>query len=261
MNQLAKLGFAQSYTYFTWRDTKEELTEYLTELAETELAEFYRPSFWPNTPDILPPYLQTGGRPAFRIRLALAATLSSLYGIYSGYELCENAALPDREEYLDSEKYEIRVRDWNAPGNIKEDVTALNRIRRENPALQDWRNATFYRADDDEVIFYGKQSGDNILFIAINLDPFAARDPMLWLPTGDYGLADDEPYEIEELLGQTKHEWRGSSHRWRLDPQLNPAAIFRLRSGRLGPPIHPGPGLPGPKSPHGQSRPDVRNKN
>ena len=254
MNQLAKLGFAQSYTYFTWRDTKEELTEYLTELAETKLEEFYRPSFWPNTPDILPPYLQTGGRPAFRIRLALAATLSSLYGIYSGYELCENAALPDREEYLDSEKYEIRVRDWNAPGNIKADVTALNRIRRENAALQDWRNVTFYRADDDEVIFYGKQSGDNVLFIAINLDPLAARDPVLWLPTGDYGIPDDEPYAIEELLGQTKHEWRGSPHRWRLDPQLNPAAIFRLTL----PNESHGPGSPGPGGIGGPRRPDLK---
>jgi len=228
MNQLAKLGFSQSYTYFTWRDTKAELTEYLTELAQTEMAEFYRPHFWPNTPDILTLYLQTGGRPAFRIRLALAATLSSLYGIYSGYELCENDALPEREEYLDSEKYEIRVRDWDAPTNIKADVARLNRIRRENPALHDWRNVEFYRADDDQVIFYGKRAGDNIVFAAVNLDPFAAHDPTLWFPTGALGIADDEPYDIEELLDRTKHVWRGSSHRWRLDPQTNPAAIFRL---------------------------------
>ncbi|MBD5635172.1 MAG: alpha-1,4-glucan--maltose-1-phosphate maltosyltransferase, partial [Candidatus Eremiobacteraeota bacterium] len=228
MNELAKIGFTQSYTYFTWRNTKAELTEYATELATSEMAEFYRPNFWPNTPDILPPFLQTGGRPAFRIRLALAATLSSLYGIYSGYELCENEGLPGREEYADSEKYEIKVRDWNAPGNIKGDVATINRIRRENPALQDWRNVSFYRADDDAVIFYGKRRGNNVLLIAVNLDPFAAHDPLLWLPTGDFAIADDETYEIEELLGATKHDWRGSAHRWRLDPQINPAAIFRL---------------------------------
>jgi starch synthase (maltosyl-transferring) len=228
MNELAKRGFSQSYTYFTWRTTKAELTAYATELAQSDMASFYRPSFWPNTPDILPPFLQTGGRPAFVIRLVLAATLSSLYGIYSGYELCENAALPGREEYADSEKYEIKVRDWDAPGNIKTELARLNAIRRANPALQDWRNVRFYRADDDAVIFYGKRTGANVLFIAVNLDPFAAHDPLLWFPTGDYGIADDEPYVLEELLGSTKHAWRGSPHRWRLDPQTNPAAVFRL---------------------------------
>jgi starch synthase (maltosyl-transferring) len=222
MQQLAKLGFTQSYTYFTWRTTKAELTEYSEELSGPVLSEFYRPNFWPNTPDILSPVLQTGGRPAFLSRLVLAATLSS------GYELCENAALPEREEYLDSEKYEIRVRDWDAPGNIKPQIAQINRIRRENAALQDWRNVTFYRADDEQVIFYGKQTEESVLLVAVNLDPFAARDPVLWVPTGDFKIADDEPYELEELLGETRHVWRGSPHRWRLDPQLNPAAIFRL---------------------------------
>jgi len=228
MNELAKRGFSQSYTYFTWRTTKAELTAYATQLARSDMAQFYRPSFWPNTPDILPPFLQSGGRPAFVIRLVLAATLSSLYGIYSGYELCENAALPGREEYADSEKYEIKVRDWNAPGNIKAEIGRLNAIRRNNPALQDWRNVRFYRADDDAVLFYGKRTGGNVVFVAVNLDPFAAHDPLLWFPTGEYGIADDEPYALEELLGSTKHEWRGSAHRWRLDPQINPAAVFRL---------------------------------
>ena len=228
VQRLAKLGFTQSYTYFTWRTTKVELTEYLEELSQPELSDFYRPNFWPNTPDILMPFLQTGGRPVFLVRLVLAATLSSLYGIYSGYELCENAALPEREEYLDSEKYEIRVRDWGAAGNINAQIAQINRIRRENAALQDWRNVTFYRADDEQVIFYGKQTEDHVLFVAVNLDPFAAHDPLLWVPTGDFEIADDEPYELEELLGETRHVWRGSPHRWRLDPQLNPAAIFRL---------------------------------
>ncbi len=229
MNELAKGGFSQSYTYFTWRNTKADLTEYATELAETEMAEFYRPNFFANTPDILPPFLQTGGRAAFRIRLMLAATLSSIYGIYSGYELCENAALPGREEYLDSEKYEIRVRDWNAAGNIKGDIANINRIRRENPALQDWRNVRFYRADDDAVLFYGKRRGGNLLLIAVNLDPFVARETTLWFPTGDFGLADEESFEVEELLGGgPKEAWRGSPHGVRLDPERNPVAIYRL---------------------------------
>jgi starch synthase (maltosyl-transferring) len=151
-----------------------------------------------------------------------------MYGIYSGYELCENAALPGREEYADSEKYQLVNRDHNAPGNIKDDVTRINRIRREHPALGDWRNLTFYRADDDDVIFYGKRTGDDTILVAVNLDPFAARDPLLWLPTGELGLADDEPYVVEELLGGTRHEWRGSPQRWRLDPAVNPAAIFSI---------------------------------
>ena len=196
------------------------------------MAEFYRPNFFANTPDILPPFLQTGGRPAFRIRLVLAATLASVYGIYSGFELCENAALPGREEYLDSEKYEIRVRDWNAPENIVQDVARINRIRRENPALHDWRNVEFYRADDAMVLFYGKASGDNRIFVAVNLDPFAPHETTLWFPTGDLGLADDAPYVVEDLLTGGRSQWRGSPHGVRLDPQDNPAAIYRLRIPR-----------------------------
>ncbi len=230
MNELAKLGFTQSYTYFTWRNTKAELTAYVEELAHGESAEYYRPNFFVNTPDILPPYLQTGGRPAFIIRLVLAATLSSLYGIYSGFELCENQALAGREEYRDSEKYEIRVRDWKAPGNIVTEIERVNRIRRENVALHDWRNVRFYRADDDAVIFYGKRHGDNVILVAVNLDPFAARETTLWFPTGELGLSDDEPYEVEELMrpvAATRR--RGSPHGVRLDPERNPVAIYRLR--------------------------------
>jgi len=174
--------------------------------------------------------LQTGGRPAFIIRLVLAATLSSLYGIYSGFELCENVALPGRQEYADSEKYEIRVRDWNTSGNIIEDVRRLNRIRRENPALHDWRNVRFYRADDDAVIFYGKRRGDNMILVAVNLDPFAVRETTLWFPTGELGLADGDPYEVEELFGASGTALRrGSPHGVRLDPVRNPAAVYRLR--------------------------------
>lgn len=228
MRRLAKAGFSQSYTYFTWRTTKDELTAYVTELADPEIADIFRPNFWPNTPDILPPFLQRGGRPAFRIRLALAATLASSYGIYSGYELCENAGLPGREEYADSEKYALRPRDYDVSESLAPEIARINAIRRDNPALHDWRNVTFYRADDDHVIFYGKRTGTNLLLVAVNLDPFAARDALLWLPTGELGIRDDEPYALEELLGETRHVWTGSAHRWRLDPQANPVAIFRM---------------------------------
>jgi len=229
MAQLAKLGFSMSYTYFTWRNTKAELTTYVTELASGEQAQYYRPNFWPNTPDILPPFLQTGGPAAFRIRLVLAATLSSLYGIYSGYELAEAAPLPGREEYLDSEKYQLRARDYGATGSLAPEIARINAIRRAHPAFSDFRNVTFYRADDDAVIFFGKRRGDDLVLVAVNLDPFAARDALLWLPTGDLGLRDDEPYAIDELLGETSHVWNGSAHRWRLDPQINPAAIFHVK--------------------------------
>ncbi|MBC5801166.1 MAG: DUF3416 domain-containing protein [Candidatus Eremiobacteraeota bacterium] len=234
MKELAKLGFTQSYTYFTWRNAKAELTAYVEELVNTEMADYYRPNFFANTPDILPPYLQTGGRPAFIIRLVLAATLSSLYGLYSGFELCENGALAGREEYADSEKYEIRVRDWNAPGNIIEEIRRVNRIRRENPALHDWRNVRFYRADHEAVIFYGKRRDDSTILVAVNLDPFAVHETTLWFPTGELGLGDGDPYEVEELLGAAAAaaQRRGSAHGVRLDPARNPAVIYRLRLTR-----------------------------
>ena len=148
------------------------------------MAEYFRGNFFANTPDILPPILQQGGPPAFRMRLALAATLSSLYGIYSGYELCENAAIPGTEEYLDSEKYEIKVRDWNGPGSIAAYVARLNRIRRENRALHEYRNLAFYESDDEHVLCYGKRSADgaNVVLVAVNLDPFAPHEARVRLP-------------------------------------------------------------------------------
>src|SRR5579863_1738652 len=173
MKALAKAGFTQSYTYFTWRNTKFELTDYLTELTQTPMKEYFRPNFFTNTPDILSPVLQTGGRAAFKMKLVLAATLSPSYGIYSGFELCENNAVPGTEEYLNSEKYEIKVRDWNQPGNIKEFIGRVNRIRHENPALHRLRNLRFLPADNDQILFYSKTAagGSNILLIAVNLDP------------------------------------------------------------------------------------------
>ncbi len=229
MAELAKIGFSMSYTYFTWRTTKAELVQYLTELTQTDLAEYYRPHFWPNTPDILSPYLQSGGVAAFRIRFVLAATLASGYGIYSGFELAENDALHSREEYADSEKYQLRHRAFDAPGSLAPEIARINAIRRTHPALHDWRNLAFYRADDDAVLFYGKRSGDDLIFVAVNLDPFAERDVLLWFPTGDLGLRDEDAYDVRELLGETSHVWSGSPHRWRLDPQTSPAAIFYVR--------------------------------
>src|SRR6185369_4462949 len=158
MKTLAKAGFTQSYTYFTWRTSKHELTEYFTELTQTEMREYFRGNLFTNTPDILPFHLQTGGRSMFQIRAVLAATLSSVYGIYSGFELCENTPIPAREEYLDSEKYQFKERDWSAPGNIKDLITKLNRIRRENRALHFYDNLRFHPVDNEALLFYSKMT-------------------------------------------------------------------------------------------------------
>jgi starch synthase (maltosyl-transferring) len=232
---LAKVGFTQSYTYFTWRNFKRELTEYFTELTRGEMAEYFRGNLFANTPDILPPILQEGGPPAFRMRLVLAATLSSLYGIYSGYELCENAAIPGTEEYLDSEKYEIKARDWNAPGNIRDYVARINRIRRENRALHEYRNLVFHESSDDQVLCYGKRSfdGGNTVLMVVNLDPFSARESDIRVPLEDLGIGPDEPFQAHELITDERRLWRGPTQRVRLDPLVEPAAIFRLE--RFGP--------------------------
>jgi len=230
MQAMAKVGFTQSYTYFTWRNFKSELAAYFSELTRTEMAEYFRGNLFTNTPDILPPILQTGGRPAFKLRLALAATLSSLYGTYSGYELCENAAIPGTEEYLDSEKYEIKVRDWNAPGNIKDYVGRLNRIRRGSRALGEYRSLRFYDSDDDNILFYGKQSADgaDTLWMAVNLDPFEGHDARLALPMGELGLDPGDRLQVHELITDQRQLWRGPAHAIRLDPRDEPAAIFRV---------------------------------
>jgi starch synthase (maltosyl-transferring) len=230
MQALAKLGFTQSYTYFTWRNFKQELTDYLTELTRGEMAEYFRGNFFTNTPDILPPILQQGGPPAFKMRLALAATLSPLYGIYSGYELCENVAIPGTEEYLDSEKYEIKVRDWDRPGNIKAYVTRINGIRRENRALHEHRNLVFHESDDEHVLCYGKRSADggNTVLVAVNLDPFAPHEALVRLPLADLGIGPDEPFQAHELIADARRLWKGPTQRIRLDPGTEPAAIYRL---------------------------------
>jgi starch synthase (maltosyl-transferring) len=230
MQALAKVGFTQSYTYFTWRNFKAELIDYFTELTQTEMAEYFRGNLFTNTPDILPPILQQGGRPAFKMRVALAATLSPVYGIYSGYELCENAAVPGTEEYLDSEKYEIKVRDWDAPGNLKDYLARLNQIRRDNPALQAYRNLRFYESDDESILWYGKRSADgtNAILVAVNLDPFEAHEARVHLPLAELGIGAEDRFVAHELLTDQRHLWKGGTQAIHLDPRVEPAAIFRV---------------------------------
>ncbi len=230
MRMLAKVGYSQSYTYFTWRNFKQEITEYLTELTQSPVAEYMRPNFFPTTPDILPEFLQNGGRPAFVTRFVLAATLSSVYGIYNGYELCENAAIPGKEEYLHSEKYDYKVWDWDRPGNIKELIAAVNRIRRQNPALHELTNLRFYPADDDNILFYGKMTADraNMILVAVNLDPFDAHAANLEIPLEDLGLAEHDNFVVEDLLTGAKHLWSGARHAVQLDPATNQAMILRV---------------------------------
>jgi starch synthase (maltosyl-transferring) len=229
MKVLAKAGFTQAYTFFTWRNTKYELTEYLTEITKTPMQEYFRPNFFTNTPDILPPILQQGGPPAFRMRLILAATLSSSYGIYSGYELCENAAVPGTEEYLNSEKYEIKVRDWHQPGNIRELIARVNQIRRENLALQDFLNLRFLETDSDDIICYAKWSPDrsNVIIIAVNLDPFSAHYCTAVVPPEVIGAGSGQHYEVTDLLTGASYLWSDRNY-VRLDPSVQPAHILRV---------------------------------
>ena len=231
MKALAKAGFNQSYSYFTWRNSKRELIEYFTELTQTEMSEYFRANLWPNTPDILPFVLQDGGRPAFMIRVLLAATLSTLYGIYSGYELCENEALPGREEYLDSEKYQWKERDWNAPGNIKDWIAQLNKIRKENRALQSYNNLRFYHADNDAILFYGKMTAarDNIILIVVNLDPHRKQNSYIDVPIDQFGHMESDVYQVHDLLSDARYTWRGRQNYVELDPEIQPAHVFRVR--------------------------------
>ena len=231
MKALAKAGFNQSYTYFTWRTTGPELTEYFTELTQTEMRNYFRGNLWPNTPDILPVHLQEGGRPMFMIRAVLAATLSSVYGIYSGFELCENDALPGREEYLDSEKYQWKERDWDAPGNIKDWITQINRIRQENRALHLYDNLRFYRADNSAILCYAKmtEARDNIIVVVVNLDPSRSQNSYVYIPLADFGPMDSDTYQVHDLLSDARYLWRGERNYVELNPAYQPAHIFRVR--------------------------------
>ena len=231
MKALAKAGFNQSYTYFTWRNSKHELIEYFTELTQTEMSEYFRPNLWTNTPDILPFVLQEDGRPAFMIRVALAATLSTLYGIYSGYELCENEPLPGREEYLDSEKYQFKERDWNAPGNIKDWIARLNKIRKENRALQFYTNLRFHDADNDAILFYSKMTAarDNIILVVVNLDPHRKQNSFVYVPIESFGQMENDVYQVQDLLSGATYTWRGRRNYVELDPDIQPAHVFLVR--------------------------------
>lgn len=229
MRLLAKAGFSQSYTYFTWRNTKAELTEYLEELTRSEMAQYYRPNFFANTPDILPFFLQTGGRAAFRIRLVLAATLSGVYGIYNSFELAEAAALPGREEYRDSEKYEFKAWDWDRPGNIKDDIARLNRLRHQNPALQLFDNLRFHEASHGDVLFYSKMTPDrrNRILVAVTLDPHRPVRTDLVFPLAELGLAPGG-FVTEELFSGWRQEWAGARHTIDLNPAAQPALVWRV---------------------------------
>ena len=230
MQMLAKVGYSQSYSYFTWRNFKGELIDYLTALTQTPVKDYLRPNFFPSTPDINPPYLQSGGRPAHMVRMVLASTLSSVYGIYNGFELCEATPIPGKEEFLHSEKYDYKVWDWDRPGNIKDFITRVNRIRRENAALHEFENLRFYPADDDNILFYGKMTDDrsNMVFIAVNLDPFDSHVAELELPLEAMGLKAGDTFQVEELLTGRKHLWRSAKQGVKLEPDVNPVEIFRI---------------------------------
>ena len=231
LGRLAKVGFDQSYTYFTWRNTKPELTQYLEQLTTGEIAEYLRPNFWPNTPDILPQYLQFGGRPAFFARLVLAATLSSSYGIYGpAFELCIAEGVEGKEEYLDSEKYEIKDWDREAPGNIRGLVERLNRVRRENSSLQNIRSLRFCDVDNDMLIAYVKSSPemDNVTVTVVNLDPHHKQSGWVRLPLTELDIDERQPYMAHDLLSNDKYIWQGQRNYIELDPALLSAHILRI---------------------------------
>ena len=231
MKWLAKAGFTQSYTYFTWRNFKDELIEYFTELTTPPVSDYMRGNLFTNTPDILPYFLQESGRAGFKIRAVLAATLSSVYGIYSGFELCEATAIPGKEEYFDSEKYDYRVWDWDRPGNIRADIARINQIRREHPALHEYDNLRFYWSDNPNILVYGKQSADkqdNIL-VVINLDPFQSHETMIHFLLDDFDMPAEEQYEAHDLISGDRFFWTGASQYVRLDPATESAHIIHLR--------------------------------
>lgn len=232
MYRLAKVGFSQSYTYFTWRNTKAEITQYMNELVKDAPRDYFRPNFWPNTPDILPEFLQYGGRAGFMQRLVLAATLSSNYGIYGpAFELCESAALEGKEEYKDSEKYEIPLRNWDAPHNLRDFISLVNEIRHDNPALQSTWNLRFLEADNEFVLFYAKYDDDfdNVILVAVNLDPYNKQGTWLHMPKREFGVEENHPFLVHDLLGDDHFIWHGERNYLELDPSVLPARIFKLK--------------------------------
>ncbi len=233
MYRLAKLGFTQSYTYFAWRNTKEELTGYLTELTRTEVCEYFRPNLWPNTPDILTEYLQAGGRPAFITRFVLAATLGASYGIYGpAFELCENRPLVQgREEYLDSEKYQLRHWEIDRPDSLRDIIARVNRIRREHPALQTNHNLRFHATDNPELIAYSKSTDDNTdtILVVCTLDPHYKQAGWTALDLAALGVSAEQPFQVHDLLTDERFIWHGARNYVELDPHILPAHIFEVR--------------------------------
>jgi starch synthase (maltosyl-transferring) len=231
MHRLAKLGFTQSYTYFTWRNSKQEITEYFTELTAHHSRDYFRPNVWPNTPDILHAALQHGGRPEFIARVVLAATLSANYGLYGpAYELMEaKPREPGSEEYLNSEKYEIKRWDLGRADSLKGIISRLNSIRRENPALQsDW-SLKFHPVDNPQLLFYSKKEEQNVILVAVNLDPHRVQSGWVKLDLDELGIPHDETYQVQDLLGGGQYQWKGALNYIELSPHLLPAHVFRVR--------------------------------
>ena len=230
MKRLAKVGYNQSYSYFTWRNAKWELEEYLKELTTEECAEYMRPNFFVNTPDINPRYLQTSGRPGFRTRLALAATLGGNYGVYSGFELCEFLPVPGKEEYLNSEKYELRAFDWRAEGNIRDDIAFFNDLRRTEPAMRDFRSLQFFNFWNDQVLYYAKRTADrrSYLLFMVCLDPFNAQGGHFEVPLWELGLPDNGTVQVEDLVHRHGFAWHGKMQHWWIDPKECPYRVFRI---------------------------------
>jgi starch synthase (maltosyl-transferring) len=233
LNRLAKIGFTQSYNYFPWRNSKDEITAYFTELSQSPLADFLRPNLWPNTPDILTEFLQHGGRPAFMIRLILAATLGPSYGIYGpAFELCANTPRePGSEEYLDSEKYQLRSWDLNSPDSLEELITRVNRIRRENPALQFNHHLKFHSTDNPQLLAYSKSTkdGSNTVLVVVNLSPHFVHSGWIELTLEELGVTARQSFQMHDQLTDRRFLWQGTRNFVQLDSQILPAHIFRLR--------------------------------
>ncbi|MBS0182610.1 MAG: alpha-1,4-glucan--maltose-1-phosphate maltosyltransferase [Nitrospira sp.] len=234
MYRLGKVGFTQSYTYFAWRQTKSELTQYFTELTETDVREYFRPNLWPNTPDILTEQLQHGGRPIFMSRFILAATLGTSYGIYGpAFELMESR--PQKagsEEYLDSEKYEVRAWDRDRADSLRELIGRVNRIRRENAAFHNDENLMFHHVDNEELVVYSKRSVDgvNVTLTVVNLSPHSVHSGWVHLDLGALGLQADKPFQVKDLLTEAYYTWQGPRNYVQLDPHVLPAHIFLVQS-------------------------------
>lgn len=232
MYALAKRGFNQSYSYFTWRNTKSEIVEYFTELSQPPVSDFYRPNLFVNTPDILHETLQHGGRAAFMVRAILAATLGPSWGIYSGFELLDGEGIEGTEEYRDSEKYQVRRRDWDAPGNIKPLIRTLNRLRREHTSLQFMHDLWFLPVENEAILAFTKAApgGRERMLVVVNLDLHEAQDGWVGLPLEQFGLASAEPFRVRDLLSGDEFEWEGEWNRVRLEPEVTPARMFVLRT-------------------------------